>query len=112
MKLPDVTERPASQFPRNRPQHGGKSESHRSFTVGGESIAATVINHGLPRTNSRSSVTERGMLNEKEHRQLPIAVITVGLMLFFGTVSLSISHVALHTGLLADSAPAQTTLAA
>jgi hypothetical protein len=80
--------------------------------VGGESMAATVINHGLPRTNLRSSVTERDMMNDKEHRQLPIAAITVGLMLFFGTVSLSISYVAVQTGLLADGAAAQTTLAA
>ncbi len=52
------------------------------------------------------------MTKETENRELSIAAITVGLMLFFGSVSLPISYFAVRTGLLASSAPAQTTIAA
>ena len=41
------------------------------------------------------------MMNETENREFPIAAITVWVMLFFGSVSLSVSYFAVHTGLLA-----------
>jgi hypothetical protein len=52
------------------------------------------------------------MMNGKENGEPSLAAITVGLMLFFGSVSLSVSAFAVHTGLLAGSAPARTTFAA
>jgi len=41
------------------------------------------------------------MMNETENRELPIAAITAWVMVFFGSVSLSISYFAVHAGLLA-----------
>jgi hypothetical protein len=41
------------------------------------------------------------MTNETENRELPMAAITARVMLFFGSVSLSISYFAIHAGLLA-----------
>jgi hypothetical protein len=64
-------------------------------------ITATAINRGTPTANLRSSVTERAMMNKAENRELPMATITAWVMLFFGSVSLSISYFAIHTGLLA-----------
>ena len=64
-------------------------------------ITATAINRSTPTANLRSLVTERAMMNETEKRELPIAAITVGVMIFFGSVSLSISYFAIQTGLLA-----------
>ena len=64
-------------------------------------ITATAINRGAPTANLRSSVTERDMMNETENRELPIAAITAWVMLFFGSVSLSVSYFAVHAGLLA-----------
>lgn len=52
------------------------------------------------------------MMNQTKNREFSIAAITVGLVLFFGSVSLPISYFAVRTGLLATSAPAQTALAA
>ena len=40
------------------------------------------------------------MMNEKESRDVSLAAITIGLLLFFGSVSLSVSYFAVHTGLL------------
>jgi hypothetical protein len=64
-------------------------------------ITATAINRSAPTANLRSPVTERAMMNETENRELPIAAITAWVMLFFGSVSLSVSYFAVHTGLLA-----------
>jgi hypothetical protein len=64
-------------------------------------ITATAIHRSTPTANLRSSVTERAMMTETENRELPIAAITAWVMLFFGSVSLSISYLATHTGLLA-----------
>jgi hypothetical protein len=52
------------------------------------------------------------MMNETENRKFSLAGITVGLVLFFGAVSLPVSYFAVRTGVLASSIPAQTTLAA
>jgi len=41
------------------------------------------------------------MMNETENREFSLAAITVGLLLFFCSVSLSVSYFAVHTGLLA-----------
>ena len=51
------------------------------------------------------------MMNEKKHREIPIAAVTAALLLFFSSVSLSVSFVAVHTGLLAGGVPAQTAFA-
>jgi hypothetical protein len=64
-------------------------------------ITATAINRGTPTASLRSSVTERAMMNKTENRELPIAAITAWVMLFFGSVSLSVSYFAVHSGLLA-----------
>jgi hypothetical protein len=64
-------------------------------------ITAREINRSPPTANLRSSVTERDMTNEKETREISLAAITVGLLLFFGSVSLSVSYFAVHAGLLA-----------
>jgi hypothetical protein len=64
-------------------------------------VTAAAINGRLPTANLRSFVMERGMMNEKENREFSLAVITVGLLLFFGSVSLSVSYFAVQTGLLA-----------
>jgi hypothetical protein len=63
-------------------------------------ITATAINRSTTTANLRSSVTERAMMNETENRELPIAAITMWVMLFFSSVSLSLSYFAVHTGLL------------
>jgi hypothetical protein len=64
-------------------------------------ITATAINRGAPTASLLSSITERTVMNETETRELPIAAITAWVMLFFGSVSLSVSYLAVHTGLLA-----------
>ena len=64
-------------------------------------ITAIAINGTAPTASLRSLATERGMMNETEKRELPIAAITGWVMAFFGSVSLSISYFAIHTGLLA-----------
>jgi hypothetical protein len=64
-------------------------------------ITATAINGTAPTASLRSSVTERAMMNETENRALPIAAITAWVMAYFGSVSLSVSYFAVHTGLLA-----------
>jgi hypothetical protein len=76
------------------------------------SITLTAIMMPGPTANLRSSIIAHGMMNETENREFSIAAITVGLVLFFGSVSLPISYFAVRTGLLATSAPAQRTLAA
>jgi hypothetical protein len=63
-------------------------------------ITAAAINFDLPTPHLRSSVTERGMMNERESQDVSLAAITIGLLLFFGSVSLSVSYFAVHTGLL------------
>jgi hypothetical protein len=65
-----------------------------------------------PTANLRSSVTAHAMMNEMKNRQFSLAAITVGLVLFFGAVSLSVSYCAVRTGVLASGIPARTTLAA
>jgi hypothetical protein len=63
-------------------------------------ITATTINRGPPTANLRSSVTERGMTNKAENREVSIPAITVGLVLFFSAVALSLGYLASHSGLL------------
>jgi hypothetical protein len=41
------------------------------------------------------------MMDKTENRKLPIAAITAAVVLFFGSVSLSVSYFAIHAGLLA-----------
>ncbi len=75
-------------------------------------IAATVIIERAPTWHLRSSVTAHAMMNETENREFSLPAITLGLVLFFGSVSLSISYFAVRTGLLPQNVPAQTALAA
>jgi len=52
------------------------------------------------------------MTIEKQEREASIAAITIALLLFFGTVSLTVSYFAVRTGLLFDGAGAiQSTIA-
>ena len=41
------------------------------------------------------------MMNKAENREPPIAAITAWVVLFFGSVSLSVCYFAIHAGLLA-----------
>jgi hypothetical protein len=52
------------------------------------------------------------MMNETGNKNSLLAAITVGLLLFFGAVSFTVSSFAVQTGLLADNGHAATTLAA
>jgi hypothetical protein len=63
-------------------------------------ITATAINSGAQTANLRSLITERAMMNETENREFPLAGITLGVMLFFGAISLSVSYFAVHAGFL------------
>jgi hypothetical protein len=64
-------------------------------------ITATAINRDAPTASLRLLDTERAMMNKAENRGPPIAAITAWVVLFFGSVSLSVSYFAIHTGLLA-----------
>jgi hypothetical protein len=76
------------------------------------SITLAAIMTSPPTANLRSSVTERDMMNEIEKREPSLSALTAGLLLFFGVVSFGVSSLAVHNGLLADSAHPPTTLAA
>lgn len=52
------------------------------------------------------------MMNELKNRKPSLSALTAGLLLFFGVVSFGVSSLAVHSGLLADSARPPSTLAA
>jgi hypothetical protein len=64
-------------------------------------ITAAAINRGSPTASLRLWDTERAMMNKAENREPPVAAITAWVVLFFGSVSLSVCYFAIHAGLLA-----------
>jgi len=64
-------------------------------------ITTTAIFRSAQTGSLRSAVTECAMMNRTENQELPLAAITAWVTLFFGSVSLSVSYLAVHAGLLA-----------